>query len=145
MDEATDADALRGDERDEGDELAPHRCWERLRGEAYGRLAVLDRDGPTIYPVNAVVEHGTIVFRTAAGSKLDAIRAEPRVAFEVDGVDDDTGLAWSVLVRGIARELTAIDDVGATELGLTPWQAGDKPSYVRVEPDSISGRAFHRR
>lgn len=134
-----------GDEVQSSGELTPRSCWERLRGEAYGRLAVTDEDGPMMYAVNAVVEHGTIVFRTAPGSKLDAIRADPRVAFEVDGADERSGLAWSVVVRGRARELLSVDDVSAvTELGVTPWQAGAKPVYVRIDPASIAGREFAR-
>lgn len=126
-------------------ELTPRACWEKLRGEAYGRLAVTDDDGPMVYAVNTVVEHGTVVFRTADGSKLQAIRNDPRVAFEVDGVDEDTGLAWSVVIRGTACELLQIDDVVAVaELEVTPWQAGAKPIYVRIDPHTVAGREFRR-
>ena len=134
-----------GERAAETAELSERECWERLRQEAYGRLAVVGADGPEIYPINALVDHGTIVFRTTAGTKLDAIRADARVAFEVDGWDRSDGTAWSVAVRGTAREIVGMhESVGASELGLTPWQAGPKPSYVRITPTTTTGRRFHR-
>ncbi len=126
-------------------ELTERECWERLRNEAYGRLAVIGPDGPVMYPINSVVDHGTIVFRTAAGGKLEAIRADPRVAFEVDGWDVAHDLAWSVLVTGRAHEVVRpLESAAVTELGVTPWQAGPKPTYIRIDPASITGRRFQR-
>lgn len=128
-----------------GAELSERECWDHLRNEAYGRLAVIGPDGPVIYPINAIMDHGTVVFRTAEGGKLDAIRADPRVAFEVDGWDLDDDVAWSVLVAGIAREVVRMHESAAvTELDVTPWQAGPKPTYVRIDPSSVTGRTFRR-
>ena len=47
------------------------------------------------------------MFRTVAGTKLDAATANAVVAFEVDGgTERNQGDgAWSVLVRGVAREV----------------------------------------
>ena len=130
---------------DSGAELTERECWERLRDEAYGRLGVVGPEGPAIYPINAVVDHGSIVFRTAEGAKLDAVRADPRVAFEVDGWDVAADAAWSVVVTGVAREIVRpLESTEVTELGLTPWQAGPKPSYIRIDPSSVTGRTFRR-
>lgn len=127
------------------DEFSERECWEKLRNEAYGRLAVIGEDGPAIYPINVIVDHATVVFRTTAGTKVDAIRADPRVAFEVDGWDDDDGTAWSVAIMGSAKEIVRMQDaVPAAELGVTPWQAGPKPIFVRITPTSVSGRHFRR-
>ena len=126
-------------------ELTERECWEHLRDEAYGRLAVIKPDGPAIYPINAIVDHGSIVFRTAAGGKLSAIRADPRVAFEVDGWNQADDVAWSVLVTGVAHEvLRMLEGAHVTELGVTPWQAGPKPTYIRIDPSWITGRKFRR-
>lgn len=126
-------------------ELSQADCWTRVRGEAFGRLAVVGPDGPLIYPVNAMVDHGTVVFRTASGEKVDAMRADPRVAFEVDGYDAETRAAWSVVLAGKASEVQTTDDaVLVAELGITPWQVGPKPIYIRITPDSVTGREFER-
>lgn len=126
-------------------ELTERESWERLRSEAYGRLAVIAAEGPVIYPINAIVDHGSVVFRTAAGGKLEAMRADPRVAFEVDGWDPGDDVAWSVLVVGVAREIVGmLESADVTELGVTPWQSGPKPTYVRIVTSEITGRTFRR-
>jgi nitroimidazol reductase NimA-like FMN-containing flavoprotein (pyridoxamine 5'-phosphate oxidase superfamily) len=126
-------------------ELSERECWARLRAEAYGRLAVISPDGPVIYPINALVDHGSIVFRTTEGRKLDSMRADPRVSFEVDGWEPEASMAWSVIVAGNAREVTRMHEgVDVTDLGVTPWQAGSKPTFIRIVPTAISGRMFRR-
>jgi len=136
----SDQDEAAGDR-----ELTSRECWELLRTQAYGRLAIIDHDGPMIYPINALVDHGTLVFRTTPGGKLNALRDDDRVAFEVDGVDPDSDDAWSVVIRGSARPVTnQYEEVDVVELGVTPWQHGPKPIFVRVTPTVVTGRQFHR-
>ena len=79
-------------------------CWALLRTAAVGRLAIVVNHRPEIFPLNFVVDHATVVFRTAEGTKLDW-GAGKDVAFEVDGYEPDTGEAWSVVVKGLAREV----------------------------------------
>ncbi|MEJ7799601.1 MAG: pyridoxamine 5'-phosphate oxidase family protein [Ilumatobacter sp.] len=125
--------------------LEVHECWALLRDEAYGRLAVVGRDGPEIFPVNVRVDRGTIAFRTAAGNKLAALRDDPRVAFEVDGYDDVDRTVWSVVIRGVAKLVSdQYDCLDVVELGVTPWQHGPKPEFVRIVPTTVSGRRFER-
>jgi len=108
-----------------------------------GRLAVSIMDQPDIFPVNFVVDHGTLVFRTAEGTKLAAAVLGRAVAFEVDGFDAAEGEAWSVVVRGAAEEVARMTEVvEAAELPLFPWMASPKPRFVRIVPVSISGRMF---
>jgi nitroimidazol reductase NimA-like FMN-containing flavoprotein (pyridoxamine 5'-phosphate oxidase superfamily) len=124
--------------------LDQHECWELLRSADVGRLAVSILERPDIFPVNHVVDRGRIVFRTAAGTKLAAAVLGRAVAFEVDGYDPDAGEAWSVVVKGRARELEAMQDVvDALDLPLFPWSSGPKPRFVRIDPDSVTGRRFH--
>lgn len=123
--------------------LEEHRCWDLLRWAEVGRLAVSILDQPDIFPVNFVVDHGTLVFRTAEGTKMAAAVLGRAVAFEVDGFDAGEGEAWSVVVKGAAEEVVRmIEVVEATELPLFPWLASPKPRFVRIVPESISGRMF---
>lgn len=125
--------------------MSPSASWAQLRRAVVGRLAVVLEDGPDVFPVNFVVDRGTVVFRTAAGTKLAAAAGRP-VAFEADGYDADSGEAWSVVVKGSAREVRDVDDVlDVLELPLFPWHSPSKPRIVRIEPDAISGRRFHAR
>lgn len=122
--------------------LDPHECWELLRTSAIGRLAVVVSGRPEIFPVNYVVDHGTIVFRTAAGTKLSGVPRDPATAFEIDGHDADDAFAWSVVIHGQLEPLISFDPITTHELPLYPLQAGPKPRFVRVVPEEITGRRF---
>lgn len=56
---------------------------------------------PSVVPVNYAFSEEGIVVRTDEGAKLEAGR-QRRVAFQVDEIDAETHLGWSVLVRGHA-------------------------------------------
>jgi uncharacterized protein len=123
--------------------LSAHESLAMLRGSVVGRLAVAISDHPDIFPINYVVDHGSIVFRTAAGTKLAAAVLGRGVAFEVDGYDAPTGEAWSVVVKGHAVEIDQMHELfAATDLPLFSWQAAPKHRFVRIEPVAITGRRF---
>lgn len=95
---------------------------------------------PEIFPVNHVVDHGTVVLRTGQGSKMLGAVGRP-VAFEADHRDADAGTAWSVVVKGQAREVRRLHElIDAIDLPLQPWFLGTQPRYLRIEVDEISGR-----
>ncbi len=124
--------------------LESNTCWELLRSSDVGRLAISICNHPDIFPVNFVVDHGTVVFRTAEGTKLAAAVLGASVAFEVDGYDADAGEAWSVVIKGRAEEIERMQEVfDALDLPLFPWHAGPKHRFVRIAPDDVSGRRFH--
>ena len=124
--------------------LEPPACWALLREAQVGRLAVAIANHPDIFPVNFVVDHASVVFRTAEGTKLAAAVLGQAVAFEVDGYDADAGEAWSVVVKGQAKELELLQDLfEALDLPLFPWHASPKPRFVRIEPTEVTGRRFH--
>jgi hypothetical protein len=122
--------------------LAAPTCWQLLGDEEVGRLAVSVDRYPEIFPVNYVVDQRTVIFRTAEGTKLFATVVSPSVAFEVDGYNAEAGEAWSVVIKGHAREIP-MHDLLDNAFPLFPWTATPKPRFVRVVPDSITGRRFH--
>lgn len=126
------------------EELAASECWAQLRATPVGRLAVRgDGDDVEIFPVNYVVDHGSIVFRTAAGTKLDRIVETEQVTFEADGSDLDDGVAWSVVAKGACTVIHGHRDVVESfDLDVFPWHRGGKPTFVRLEPHQLSGRRF---
>jgi nitroimidazol reductase NimA-like FMN-containing flavoprotein (pyridoxamine 5'-phosphate oxidase superfamily) len=124
--------------------LEANKCWELLRQTDVGRLAVSIQDQPELFPINFIVDHGTVVFRTAEGTKLAGVVSGRAVAFEVDGYDAEAGEAWSVVIKGRAVEIERIQDLfDALDLPLFPWHASPKHHFVRIEPDDVSGRRFH--
>ena len=123
-------------------ETSVQESWELMRGAVIGRLAVIHDGSPDIVPVNFVVDHGTVVLRSARGTKHDAARNHP-VAFEVDGYDAATGEAWSVVARGHAVEVRDVDEsIEILHLPLDPWLEGPKPHLLRIVPVSLTGRRF---
>jgi nitroimidazol reductase NimA-like FMN-containing flavoprotein (pyridoxamine 5'-phosphate oxidase superfamily) len=99
---------------------------------------------PAIFPVNYVVDEDRVVFRTDAGTKLDAVARSASVVFEVDHLDPATRSGWSVIVNGRADEITAFDSPEvrerASRLALYPWSPDDKRHLVCISASSVSGR-----
>ncbi|TMF31678.1 MAG: pyridoxamine 5'-phosphate oxidase family protein [Chloroflexi bacterium] len=126
------------------EEIREAECLEVLAGNRLGRIAVVVGGQPLIFPVNYALSGRIIVFRTAAGSKLFNA-PEARVAFEIDGYDEQTGVGWSVMVQGIAHDATeSYDDISwaAHAVLPRPMAPGPKPYQVAIEPTSITGRRF---
>jgi nitroimidazol reductase NimA-like FMN-containing flavoprotein (pyridoxamine 5'-phosphate oxidase superfamily) len=122
-------------------ELDEHQCWDLLRSQEVGRLAVAIANHPDIFPINYVVDHATVVFRTAEGTKLAAAVLGESVAFEIDGETD--GEAWSVVIKGTAVEIERMYELfDAVELPLYPWHVAPKHRFVRILPELVTGRRF---
>jgi nitroimidazol reductase NimA-like FMN-containing flavoprotein (pyridoxamine 5'-phosphate oxidase superfamily) len=125
------------------EDLSTSTCWALLRDVPIGRIALPGDGDVEVFPVNFVVDGGTIVLRTAAGTKLSLIAAGSRATFEVDEVDVVEQTAWSVVLKGMVQVVIGHDAVIETfEMEVQTWQAGQKPTYVRLVPDSVSGRRF---
>ena len=122
-------------------ELTKSECFALLSGERLGRVAVIDDQGPAIFPVNFVLDRHMVVFRTDEGTKLDAAARGSRVAFEIDGTDAAARTGWSVLVRGEAIEVSDPAELARLRrLPLAPWAPGAKAHYVRILPARLTGR-----
>ena len=53
-------------------ELTHDECWARLRTMVVGRLAIAAEEHPELFPVNYLVDRGTVVFRSDTGTKIAA-------------------------------------------------------------------------
>lgn len=125
------------------EELSASACWTLLDETGIGRLAVWVEDHPEIFPINYVVDHSSLVFRTAEGTKLAAALSGVPVALEIDGYGPSTNRAWSVVAKGRAEQVRGISDLTDTlDLPLLPWQGGPKGRFVRIHPTAVSGRRF---
>ena len=117
-------------------------CLRLLASRAVGRLAFMVGDQPLVLPVNYALQGDVVVFRTGEGTKLDqALRA--KVAFEVDDLDEPTRSGWSVVVQGVAHEITDDDAWHLTSMrtpDISTWIPAPTEHWVRIEPTLISGR-----
>lgn len=119
------------------EDIPREECLQLLRAMAVGRIAVaMPGQAPLVVPVNYVVDGETVVFRSDEGSKVAALRVGP-VAFETDFVDPVHRTGWSVLIRGVAYEATQWE---IEHVGLESWVSGPKAHWVRIVPESITGR-----
>jgi uncharacterized protein len=122
-------------------ELTVDECLELLGSSRIGRLGVLDATGPVVLPVNYCLDGRSVVFRTDAGTKLDAASHAARVAFEVDGVDSVQRIGWSVVIRGSAVAVTEPGELRRLErLPLIPWAPGGKAHCVRISGNPTGRR-----
>lgn len=106
-----------------------------------GRIALRAADEVDIFPINYHADGETILFRTAPGTKLLELTVHDKVAFEIDGHTETA--AWSVVVKGIPRQLESGDEIEAAESApLHPWIPTLKYRFVRITPTDITGRPF---
>lgn len=120
-------------------------CVRMLRSNELGRLALVSAQGrPLIFPVNYYFDEGIVLFRTAPGTKLD-VAPGAYAAFEVDGWDREAGSGWSVVVHGIAHDVT--DPPNESHDRLRSWPVhpaapGRRDHWVGIWANEITGRRF---
>jgi uncharacterized protein len=123
--------------------LDTHQCWALLRSASLGRLAMWHENHPEVFPVNYIVDRGTLVVRTGAGTKLAVAAGNTEVAFEVDGVSRPEGEAWSVVVKAtMQRARITAEFYEEVIRWLFPWESGAKDHFIRIIPFEITGRRF---
>lgn len=126
--------------------LDEQQCRRLLGSRNIGRIAFTSADATEIFPVNYAADESTIVFRTDGESRLmESLKR--RVAFEADDWDPAAGVGWSVVVKGIAEEITRGIDPFAAALRrqpVVPLAPGVREVWIAVYPSEITGRRFQR-
>jgi nitroimidazol reductase NimA-like FMN-containing flavoprotein (pyridoxamine 5'-phosphate oxidase superfamily) len=141
MTEPSGQDTSQDSSQDAIAHLQPHECWAALRGVELGRVGFADEGGQEIFPVNFVVDQGSLVLRTSTASRIGRLADGRALAFEADGYTD--GRAWSVVIKGHAKEIHELyESVDAAGLPLHPQQAGPKDRLLRIMADEVTGRRF---
>ena len=123
-------------------EIPREECLELLAARSVGRLALIRKGRPMVFPVNYGLDGDVVVFRTDPGVKLSGAPLR-KVAFQIDDVDESAGTGWSVLVQGYCYEITnGIDSHSELRrtLPVTPFAPGDKNHWIEIRPEAITGR-----
>jgi hypothetical protein len=126
--------------------LDEHRCLEYLHGATLGRVAFASGDGLDIFPVNYACDGSIVIYRTAAGTRLARTPRE-QVSFETDGWDEDSKMGWSVVVKGVALDVTEGADPYSRSLrqrNVVPLAPGRRARWIAIYPKQITGRRFRR-
>lgn len=121
--------------------LGEPECLKLLGSVPVGRL-VFTRGGlPVVRLVNFLLDDDTLVFATADGDKSRAAERGDVVAFEVDEIDTDRHLGWTVTAVG---HLSVLDETEAEELRhrlpLRPWAPQSDQRLIRLGIESLEGR-----
>jgi nitroimidazol reductase NimA-like FMN-containing flavoprotein (pyridoxamine 5'-phosphate oxidase superfamily) len=114
-------------------------CLCLLRSVEVGRVAWANDDHEAVVlPVTFVLDGEDVMFRTAAGAKLDAVRAGRVISFEADDLEPALEVGWSVLLIGHAALVTETGQNPVEHLPL-PWDRRPKPYLIRLHTDRVSG------
>ena len=125
------------------EDLPEDECLDLLNRHHFGRVAFMEQIDlpPAIMPLNYLMHAETVVVRTDPESKLGSALRDAPVSFEIDGIDQLQRTGWSVIVSGRAQEIvdpSELDELHQTPL--RPWAPGDRSQYVRITPESVTGR-----
>ena len=123
-------------------ELSYGKCRELLGAGVFGRVGVCTATKPVILPVNYSVVAEAIIFRTTPHGVVADHDWGSRIAFEVDHVDYADHKGWSVLATGIAERVEDADAIAHIKRTWEPqpWAGGDRPLYVKLAWEELSGR-----
>jgi nitroimidazol reductase NimA-like FMN-containing flavoprotein (pyridoxamine 5'-phosphate oxidase superfamily) len=95
-------------------ELNKHQIDNLLLSLAVGRIGVSDNGRPYIVPVTYVYDGKAIICQSREGMKLEILRKNPHVCFEIDSMIDMSN--WqSVVLWGTFEELKGEDASKARE------------------------------
>lgn len=145
--------------------LSESDCWRLLSEERVGRLAMADLQGqPYLVPLNHWLSDGIIYFHCATvGRKLDMLRANPQVCYEVDrflgiaaganacdyGAYFESALAFGSAFEvtdpaekvQILNQLTAHHAEPGAEFGPVTEARAEKVAVVGIRISQVTGKA----
>ncbi|GAA4888806.1 hypothetical protein GCM10025789_01400 [Tessaracoccus lubricantis] len=113
--------------------LEGEECWALLSEAVVGRIAWQGADGIVVVPVNYQVVDRAIVFHTDVESSLAKLSDGRSLSFQVDEIDPDTAIGWSVLVRGTGG-------LADPAVANTSWLDDDNTVGIAITVTSIDGR-----
>ncbi|QWC84467.1 pyridoxamine 5'-phosphate oxidase family protein [Nocardioidaceae bacterium] len=118
------------------EELTETTCRQLLASGSVGRLIWRGAEGLSAQPVNYVMDQGDITVRLSPYSLAGRECGSAPVAFEVDHVDPELRLGWSVLARGRGRR----EHLSVPSRQVDVWPAGVRLMLLRIEIDRLTGR-----
>jgi uncharacterized protein len=129
----------------EGLEVLDRReCLRLLDRTGLGRIAVTSGALPVVLPVDYTMDGESIVIETGRGTTLDFGTTGSVVAFEVDNLHENGHCGWTVMVTGVAQEVSdGLEMERLRDLLGDEFDAVDE-RFIRISSELISGRRTHR-
>jgi uncharacterized protein len=116
-------------------QLDRSRCLALLATHRVGRLFGGNNESPVVV-INYALRGDEIVVRVDTESPAVTVGTE--VTFEVDDLDERTRSGWSVIVGGVARDVTA-NHRSESSVGDT-WAPGLKGRWLAIQMARVTGR-----
>src|SRR5207249_2310531 len=108
---------------------------------ALGRLVFTQGGLPAVRLVNFCVDGDSIIFGTGDGEKVRAARRGDVVAFEVDDIDTERHLGWTVTSVGrLAMVSPDESELLEQTIPLHSWAPLRKRQLIRLGIESLTGR-----
>ena len=115
-------------------------CLRLLSSVPLGRV-VLTRGGlPVVHLVNFAVDNRSVFFATADGDKLRAAERGDVVAFEVDDVDIERHLGWTVTATGSLSVVDPEEMARGHNPPVRPWAPNRDANVIRLAIEVLEGR-----
>lgn len=123
-------------------ELSAEECRLLIQEGGVGRVAFRSSKGLEIVPVNFQVHGDSIVFRTTPYTELGLHGPGANAVFEVDALDAEQQLGWSVVARGQLHVVADAAENAAIRLGKDPqpWASGVRRLYLQLSWRELTGR-----
>ncbi|MCH7230566.1 pyridoxamine 5'-phosphate oxidase family protein [Glycomyces sp. L485] len=113
-----------------------------LERAPFGRVAFISEGFPTIRPYNHVVVDGEIIVHTRQSTAFAQAVIESaglEVAFQADEIEPHHRLGWSVVVSGIASEMTDRRRAEPLARQVRTWIDHPMNTVIVIKPQVVSG------
>lgn len=112
--------------------LDEQECRKLLAPGGVGRVAWQSDEGIMVVPVNYRMIDTRIVFHTSTLGSLAALLEPTIVGFQVDEIDAETHVGWTLLVRGTTRPSEGLESVS--------WVPDGRRVGVAIAGEFFGGR-----
>jgi uncharacterized protein len=122
-------------------QLNPQEIEEMLKNNKIGRIGCNDGEKTYVVPVSYVYENSALFCHSKDGMKIEMMRRNPAVCFEIDEIIDDNH--WRcVIAWGVYDELTDDEEVEHARSFFSEYQLEKKTDESALPPDTQEER-FH--
>lgn len=120
--------------RDDGyfDSLDEAECRKLLASGNVGRVAWQSDLGINVMPVNYEVVDNHVVFHTSQTGPLASLLEPTQVGFQIDEIDVEAAVGWTLLVRGTTGPARGLDSIS--------WVPDGRHVGVAIALEWLGGR-----
>jgi nitroimidazol reductase NimA-like FMN-containing flavoprotein (pyridoxamine 5'-phosphate oxidase superfamily) len=128
-------------------ELSLDECREHMDRGGVGRLAFITPRGLRVVPLNFSTNGDAVEFRTTPDSELGRYGEGAEAVFEIDEIDDEAEVGWSVVAFGRLERPSDADEVWDIRgwRNPTPWSGEHRNFHMKLRWSAITGRCLRRR